>query len=183
MWTHVGVRVVVVGWCFQLGMLWWSRQKGGAGTGKRADSSKSRSLTLFSSTFVFAPRRDWLPELPPHHHPHPADAPSGASALSGLCDDHRSAASATRPPEENSDFSDGTFLSEISRSERWRKWDGGDGGDGGMGGHKALIEAAMHHLCFIQTADAGASHQAAKQGTAQREIFKIQFKRPQSRLL
>lgn len=42
-----------------------SRQKGGAGTGKRADSSKSRSLTLFSSTFVFAPRRDWLPELPP----------------------------------------------------------------------------------------------------------------------
>lgn len=47
-------------------------------------------------------------------------------------------------------------------------------GRGGRG-HKALIEAAMHHLCFIQTADAGASNQAAKQGTAQTDIFSIQF--------
>lgn len=120
---------------------------------------------------------------PPHPHPHPVDAPSGASARSGLCDDHRSAASATWPPEENSDFSDGTFLSEISRSKCWRKWDGRGRGGRGQGGHKALIEAAMHHLCFIQTADARASNQAAKQGTAQAAIFNIQFKRPQTRLL
>lgn len=180
MWTHVGVRGVVVGWCFQLGLLWWSRQKGGAGTGKRADSSKSRSLTLFSITFVFAPRRDWLPELPPTTTPTPqtprlAPRPCrGSVTITALLPQQRG------PPKRTAISLTEHFSLKFHAQNAGGN---GTGGTGGMGGHKALIEAAMHHLCFIQTADAGASHQAAKQGTAQREIFKIQFKRPQSRLL